>query len=63
MDYSEHAIGSGTNARAVAYIELRMPGERPLHGIGIDENLTVASLRALFSAVNRLLRQQQSAAA
>ena len=63
MDYSEHAIGSGTNARAVAYIELRMPGERPLHGIGIDENLTVASLRALFSAVNRLLRQQQTAAA
>ncbi|UFQ96727.1 2-isopropylmalate synthase [Pseudomonas wenzhouensis] len=63
MDYSEHAIGAGTNAKAAAYIELRVNGGRALHGIGIDENLTTASFRALFSALNRALSQAESQAA
>ena len=63
MDYSEHAIGAGTNAKAAAYIELRVNGGRALHGIGIDENLTTASFRALFSALNRALSQTESQAA
>jgi len=53
MDYNEHAIGSGTNAKAAAYVELRVAGGRSLYGIGIDENLTTASFRAVFSALNR----------
>ncbi len=57
MDYSEHAIGAGSDAKAAAYIELRVDGGRPLHGVGIDGNLTTASFRALFSALNRALRQ------
>ena len=63
MDYHEHAIGSGANAKAAAYVEIRMDGGRPLHGIGIDENLTTASFRALFSALNRALRQAEAQAA
>jgi len=63
MDYSEHAIGSGTNAQAAAYIELRVNGGRALHGIGIDENLTTASFRALFSALNRAIGQAAEQAA
>jgi 2-isopropylmalate synthase len=63
MDYSEHAIGAGTNAKAAAYIELRVNGGRALHGIGIDENLTTASFRALFSALNRALSQAEAEAA
>ena len=63
MDYHEHSIGSGTNAKAAAYVEIRMNGGRPLHGIGIDENLTPASFRALFSALNRALRQADAQAA
>ncbi|CAD5108054.1 2-isopropylmalate synthase [Zestomonas carbonaria] len=63
MDYSEHAIGSGTNAKAAAYIELRVNGGRALHGIGIDENLTTASFRALFSALNRAISQAEAQAA
>ncbi|MDP3848253.1 MAG: 2-isopropylmalate synthase [Pseudomonas sp.] len=55
INYAEHAIGAGTNAKAAAYIELRVNGERALHGVGIDENLTTASFRALFSALNRAL--------
>ncbi|WP_407362125.1 2-isopropylmalate synthase [Pseudomonas luteola] len=59
MDYHEHAIGAGANAKAAAYIEVRLDGGRPLHGIGIDENLTTASFRALFSALNRAVSQTQ----
>ena len=63
MDYYEHAIGSGSNAKAAAYIEVRLDGERPLHGIGIDENITTASIRALFSALNRAMREAEAKAA
>ncbi|WP_348659136.1 2-isopropylmalate synthase, partial [uncultured Stutzerimonas sp.] len=63
MDYHEHSIGAGSNARAAAYIEVRLDGERPLHGIGIDENITTASIRALFSALNRALREAELKAA
>lgn len=62
MDYHEHAISAGTNAQAAAYIEVRLNGGRPLHGIGIDENLTTATFRALFSALNRALAQEQEKA-
>ena len=55
MDYNEHAIGSGSNARAAAYIELRRDGQRPVFGVGIDHNITTASIKALFSALNRSL--------
>lgn len=40
MDYHEHAIGAGASAKAASYIEIRLDGQRPLHGIGIDENIT-----------------------
>ena len=62
MDYSEHAIGAGSQAKAAAYIEVRLPGGRPLHGMGVDGNLTTASLRALFSALNRALAQAEGKA-
>ncbi|QXZ15604.1 2-isopropylmalate synthase [Pseudomonas sp. AO-1] len=63
MDYNEHAIGAGTNAKAAAYIELRLNGERAVHGVGIDENITTASFKALFSALNRSLSQPEAKAA
>ncbi|MGE1084917.1 2-isopropylmalate synthase [Pseudomonas shirazensis] len=63
MDYNEHAIGAGTNAKAAAYIELRVAGGRPVHGVGIDENITTASFKALFSALNRSLSQEEAKAA
>ena len=63
VNYAEHAIGAGTNAKAAAYIELRVNGGRALHGVGIDENLTTASFRALFSALNRALGQAAEQAA
>jgi 2-isopropylmalate synthase len=63
INYAEHAMGAGTHAKAAAYIELRVSGGRALHGVGIDENLTTASFRALFSALNRGLEQAAEQAA
>jgi 2-isopropylmalate synthase len=59
IDYHEHAIGAGANAKAAAYIEVRLNGGRPVFGVGIDENITTASFRALFSALNRALKQAE----
>jgi len=50
VDYHEHAIGAGSNASAVSYIEVRLGQGRPVHGVGIDPNiLTEQSQEALAS--------------
>ncbi|MGL5837333.1 MAG: 2-isopropylmalate synthase [Sphingorhabdus sp.] len=52
IDYSEHAIGQGTDTRAAAYVECRV-GEGPvLFGVGISQDVATASVRAILSAVN-----------
>ena len=57
LDYHEHAIGSGADARAVAYLELRIgqpPGAaQTLFGVGIDTNIVSASLKAIVSGLVR----------
>jgi 2-isopropylmalate synthase len=52
-DYTEHALGEGADARAAAYVEARVDGERTRWGVGLDANIVTASLRAVVSAVNR----------
>ena len=52
LDYHEHAIGSGAQARAAAYVELRI-GARTLFGVGIDANIVSASMKAVLSALQR----------
>ena len=53
---TEHAMGHGANATAVAYMELRLPSGETLFGVGIDKNIVVASLKAVVSGVNRATR-------
>jgi 2-isopropylmalate synthase len=52
LDYHEHALGAGEDARAAAYVECAVD-ERVLWGVGIDPNIVVASLKAVVSAANR----------
>ena len=52
MDYHEHSIGSGANARAVAYIEVRVE-DRTLFGVGVDADIVSASFKAILSGVAR----------
>jgi 2-isopropylmalate synthase len=56
LDYAEHAMRSGADATAAAYVEAAV-GEEVLWGVGIDESIVVASMRALISAVNRSASQ------
>jgi len=55
LDYTEHAMSSGGDARAAAYLECEVAG-RTLWGVGIDANIVTASLKAVVSAVNRAHR-------
>lgn len=52
LDYHEHAIASGADARAVAYVELRI-GEHTLFGVGMHRNIVTASLNAVVSGLRR----------
>jgi 2-isopropylmalate synthase len=55
-DYREHAVGSGADAQAVAYVEVVTDDARSLFGVGLHANIVEASLEAVVSAVNRSLR-------
>lgn len=52
-DYSEHALGSGEEAAAIAYIQIRYPDGRNRWGVGVDTNIEIASVKAVLSALNR----------
>ncbi len=52
LDYAEHALSSGGDAIAAAYVECAV-GDQVLWGVGLDPNIVTASLRAVVSAVNR----------
>jgi 2-isopropylmalate synthase len=52
LDYNEHAVSAGGDARAAAYLECVVDDE-VLWGVGVDPNIVTASLRAVVSAVNR----------
>ena len=58
LDYSEHAMSSGEEAQAAAYVEASIGG-RTVWGVGIATSITTASLRAVVSAVNRASRLAQ----
>jgi 2-isopropylmalate synthase len=53
LDYAEHAIGKGSNAQAAAYVETVSDGGKVRWGIGVDPNITTASLRAVLCAFER----------
>jgi 2-isopropylmalate synthase len=57
LDYAEHALSSGGDAQAAAYVEGAV-GERVLWGVGLDANIVIASLKAVVSAVNRSERDE-----
>ncbi|BBM88609.1 2-isopropylmalate synthase [Spirochaetota bacterium] len=51
LDYHEHSLGRGSDATAIAYVEVKC-GDRTHFGAGVDPNITAASLKALVSALN-----------
>ncbi len=57
QSYSEHAVGAGEDATAVAYVQLRIGAEQTVYGVGLDPNIVTATLRAVVSAINRGVAQ------
>ena len=57
LSYEEHSMGSGSDARAVAFVEITTPARTTLFGVGLHENIVTASLMAVLSAVNRALQR------
>ena len=55
LSYAEHSLGTGAEARAVSYIQIKLAGGRTLYGAGIDTNIELASIKAVVSALNRTL--------
>jgi 2-isopropylmalate synthase len=55
LSYSEHSLGSGAQARAVSYIQIKAASGHAFFGAGIDTNIELASIKAIVSALNRAL--------
>ena len=57
LSYSEHAISTGSDSQAVAYIQLRAPNGDHEFGVGMSHNIYLAPIRAIICAINRELRK------
>ena len=56
LNYSEHSLGAGAEAKAVSYIQVKMERGSAYFGAGIDTNIELASIKAIVSALNRAIR-------
>ncbi|MGQ4879572.1 2-isopropylmalate synthase [Billgrantia sp. LNSP4103-1] len=61
IDYHEHSRGQGSEAEAIAYVEVRIDG-KAVFGVGTDESITSASMKAVVSAINRHVSTEPAAA-
>ena len=55
VDYSEHAVGAGSDATAAAYVEIDTGDRDTVWGVGLHESIVSASLRAIVAAVNKMI--------
>ena len=53
VNYHEHAISRGSDAKGICYIELKIPSNGHIFGVGIDSNINVAALLGILCAINR----------
>jgi 2-isopropylmalate synthase len=58
IDYHEHAVGRGANATAASYVELQDKNGEIVHGVGMDPNIVMASLKAVLSGVLRVAARE-----
>ncbi len=53
VSYREHAVSEGADSKAVSYIQLTAPDGKPVFGVGIDNNISLASIKGIICAINR----------
>lgn len=61
VTYAEHSLGYGSEAEALAYVQIKTPSGATFFGAGIDTNIALASVRAILAGLNRALQSQYSA--
>ena len=61
IDYKEHAISQGSDSQAVAYVQLKLQDGRDVFGVGLDHNISMASIKAVICAINRGKRLEHEA--
>lgn len=59
VNYHEHAISRGSDAKGICYIELKVPGNGHIFGVGIDSNINVAALLGILCAINRAEKKKK----
>lgn len=60
LDYQEHALTAGSSAKAAAYVQLKERNTNITEfGVGVDENINIASIKAIFSALNRIYKSMK----
>ena len=55
VSYSEHAVGSGADTQALSYIQLKTSGGKTVFGVGMDHNISLASIKGIICAINRAI--------
>ncbi len=58
INYHEHAISRGSDSKAISYIELKVPGNGHIFGVGIANNINLASILGVLNAINRAIAQK-----
>ena len=53
VSYSEHAVSEGANSKAISYIQLECPNGNTIFGVGLDSNISLASIKGIICAINR----------
>ena len=53
LEYTEHALNVGSSSKAVTYVSITMSDGKVSWGVGVDDDIIVSSIYALFSAINR----------
>ncbi len=53
VNYQENAVGAGADAQAAAYVQINSGGDNTLYGVGLDNDIVTASLKAVASAATR----------
>ena len=63
VTYREHAVSEGADSKAISYIQLTAPDGRTVFGVGMDGNISLASIKGIICAINRACSEQKEPAA
>ena len=59
VSYSEHAMTTGADSKALSYIQIRTPKGNTVFGVGRDSNISLASIKGIICAINRACRMDK----